>query len=342
MYKRRLEQAHPPQSVGPMSLRATRARKLLRYGWTIARAIRARSLLKLLRGMQGALVQIENTSYCNYHCTYCPTHSPGSTLEVNRGHMSMATFNAILDDNPKARLAVIQGQGEPLLDPTVFDKLAAARSRGIATQIITNGSLLNGPMIQRLWKEGPELLLLSVDAVSAEKNAAQRVGMKFDKVIEGIRALTAARPRTGRSMAVGLLSIVHGPFDAEVETALRSFNRLGLDIVLYKQLNPSYENRIKGYRAPAIDAVPRRVRRALNYPLSHQRITALSPCAQLHYGFPYYLWGGERTPCCVMNDRRYAAPEFEPARLRERFARGQMPSECEKCSFFAGYPAGAR
>jgi pyruvate-formate lyase-activating enzyme len=320
-------------------LATIRWKKLLRYGWTLARAVRVESVLRLAGGLEGALVQIENTNYCNYHCTYCPTHSPGSTLEVRRGHMSMATFEAILEANPKARLAVIQGQGEPLMDPTVFEKLAAARARGIATQIITNGSLLSEQMNRRLWKEGPELLLVSVDAVSAERNAAQRAGMKFEKVIEGIKALTSTRPPSGRAMVVGLLSIVHGPFDAETETALRSFNALGLDVVYYKQLNPSYENRIAGYRAPAIDAVPAPVRRALNYPLSHQRITPLSPCAQLHYDFPYYLWDGTRTPCCVLNDRRYSAPQFRPEQLRVRFAQRQMPTECEKCSFFAGYPA---
>lgn len=317
-------------------LTAGRWRKLLRYGWTLAQAWRVRDVLGLAMGLDGALVQIENTSHCNFHCAYCPTHSPGSTLETSRGHMSMATFHAILEENPRARLAVIQGQGEPLMDPTVFEKLAAARARNIATQIITNGSLLNPKMIDRLWAEGPELLLVSVDAVSPERNAEQRAGMKYQKVVDGIRALTAARTR--RPMVVGLLSIVHGPFDPEVETALRSFNGLGLDIVYYKQLNPSYENRIEGYRAKAIDPVPARVKRSLNYPLSHQRITALSPCAQLHYGFPYYLWGGQRTPCCVLNDKRYAAEEFQPPKLRERFAQRRMPSECEKCSFFAGYP----
>jgi uncharacterized radical SAM superfamily Fe-S cluster-containing enzyme len=317
---------------------ASRLRKLVRYGWTVLKAAGPRGLPGLARGLKGALVQIENTNHCNFRCSYCPTHSPSSTFKVKRGHMALETFEKILDENPRGRLAVIQGQGEPLIDPGVFEKIRAARARSVVTQIISNGSLLTAEMIDRLWSEGPDVLLFSVDATSAQRNMENRAGMRFDKVVAGIRALTEARARAPRPMVVGLLSIVHGSFNAEVADALRSFNTLGIDLLLYKQLNPSFENRIRGYQAKPIDAVPGWVRRQLDYPISHQRITAISPCAQLAYGFPYYLWDGAKTACCVLNDGRYTAPEFSREALLQRFEERRMPSECERCSFFAGYP----
>ena len=134
-----------------------------------------------------------------------------------------------------------------------------------------------------------------------------RAGMRFDKVIAGIRTLTAARAQARRPMVIGLLSIVHGPFDAEVAEALRSFNSLGIDLLLYKQLNPSFENRIRGYQARPDDEIPASVLRELNYPISHQRIARISPCAQLAYGFPYYLWDGGRRPAACSTRRLHRA-----------------------------------
>ncbi len=308
---------------------------------TFARAAGPRRLARLARSTGGALVQIENTNHCNYRCTYCPTHSEQSLFQVRRGHMTLDTFRATVDRHPAAALVVIQGQGEPLMDPGVFEKIALCRRRRVATQIISNGSLLGEAMQERLWREGPDMLLFSVDCVSPERNMRERKGMKFDRVIAGIRALTARRAAAPRRMVVGLLSIVHGPFDAEVEAALRSFNGLGLDIVYYKQLNASYENRIKGYRAPPIDAVPARVSRELDFVVSHQRVARLRPCAQLAFDLPYYLWEGGRTPCCVLNDPRYTAPEFSRDRMMERYRAKCMPGECERCSFFGGYEGGS-
>ena len=318
----------------------SRWRKLAHLGWTLARAGGLRTLTRLAKGgLNGTLVQVENTNYCNYHCRYCPTHSRDSRLPLTRGHMSQETFRAILERNPRACHVVIQGQGEPLLDPGVFDKIALARSAGLVTQIISNGSMLSDKMIERLVVEGPDVLLFSIDAVSPERNMQQRQGMKYADVVRGIEKLNGRRARSRRSMIVGILSIVHEPFGAESEQALLDFDRLGVDGLLYKQLNPSYENRINDYAASPIEDVPASVLRSLGFPLSHQRLATKRPCAQLRHGMPYYLLDGRETPCCVLNDARYTTPEFSRTRLLERYAQRRMPEECVRCSFFGGYEA---
>jgi hypothetical protein len=314
-----------------------RLARLARMGWTAARAAGPKQLARLALGAQGAVVQIENTNHCNFHCAYCPTHAPGAAGEVTRGHMTQETFARILDENPRALLAVIQGQGEPLMDPGVFAKIAAARARRLVTQVISNGSLLGPAMIERLRREGPDVFLVSLDARSPEENEQERAGMRFSRVLEGLRALIAARARAARPMAVGILSIVPGPFGAETERALRRYDALGVDVLFYKQLNGAYAERIRGYRAPPIDGVPLRVRASLSFPLSHQRIAAVRPCPQLAHDFPYYLWDGRRTACCVLNAPHHAAPEYARERLLARYAERRMPAACEACSYFAGY-----
>jgi MoaA/NifB/PqqE/SkfB family radical SAM enzyme len=224
------------------------------------------------------------------------------------------------------------------MDPTLFDKIALARARGLLTQVISNGSLLDATRIGVLLAKGPDVLLFSVDCRSAEKNEASRSGMRFSQVLDGIRALTNARREQGAARpVVGLLSIVHGSFDAEVEEALLRFDTLGIDVLLYKPLNRSFEGRIEGYRGSAIEPVPARLRRRLGYVVSHQRVATIAPCAQLKHALPYYLWDGTETACCVLNDRRYASPEYARSALLRRYEQRSSPPECERCSFFAGY-----
>ena len=317
---------------------AARYRKLARAGLALGRAASSRQVLSALASPDGALLQVENTNYCNYHCDYCPTHSRQSTIaKPLRGHMSMKQFRRVLDDNARATVVVIQGQGEPLMDPTLFEKIAMVRERGRLSQVISNGSLLDEAKIARLAADGPDIILFSVDCLSATHSQAARKGMRYLEVLGGIRALTAARRGKQRRLVVGLLSIVHGSYDAEVEDALLRFNTLGIDVLLYKPLNRSFEGRIKGYRGSAIEPVPARVRRQLNYLISHQRLATIAPCAQLKYSLPYYLWDGTKTACCVLNDRSYATPEYAPQALLQRYEERRSPPECERCSFFAGY-----
>lgn len=286
--------------------------------------------------LRGALVQVENTSHCNFRCAYCVTHSPSSLLAPRRGHMTMATYARILDAHPEARVMVIQGDGEPLLDPTVFEKIALARARGLVTQIISNGSLLRPAMIERLADEGPDVFLVSLDAVGPATNERNRRGLDYAAVTGGVASLVARRRRGPR--VIGLLSVLHGPFGDETAAALRDFDRLGIDVLFYKQLNRAYEGRIRDYRGGPAGAIPAALRRTLSYPISHQRLATTRPCPQLRYRLPYYLWNGEQTACCILNSERYATPDWSHDALTARWQARAMPSECESCSYFGGYP----
>jgi sulfatase maturation enzyme AslB (radical SAM superfamily) len=292
---------------------------------------------------QGALLQIENTSYCNFKCRYCVTHSPNSLVPLRRGHMSMDTYRAIIERHPEARIVVLQGDGEPLMDPTLFDKIAYARARGLATQVISNGSLLVAKesssvpsMIDRLLQHGPDLFLVSIDAVSPQRNEHNRTGLNYRAVTAAVAQLNA-KPKS-RRMIVGLLSVVHGEFSDESADALRDFDRLNIDVLFYKQLNRAFVGRIKDYQGGNASAVPRQLQRQLSYPISHQRLSNIAPCPQLKFALPYYLWDGQRTACCILNSERYAKPEFSRESLLSGWRKKAMPSECEQCSYFAGYP----
>jgi len=151
----------------------------------------------------------------------------------------METYTRILDANPRARVVVIQGDGEPLLDPTVFDKLALAREPRPQDPDHQQRLAAEAKMIERLLAEGPDLFLVSLDAVSPETNQKNRTGLDYARVTVSLAELCARRERAPR--IIGLLSVVHGAFTDETAAALRDFDRIGIDVLFYKQLNRAFE-----------------------------------------------------------------------------------------------------
>lgn len=90
-----------------------------------------------------SLVYVETTNYCNAHCTFCLY----GLMERPVEYMSVDQFKFIAD-KVKSRGILICAMfcfGEPLADPTLFEKIEYARQIGVMPPVIgfnTNVSLL--------------------------------------------------------------------------------------------------------------------------------------------------------------------------------------------------------
>ncbi len=113
---------------------------------------------------------------CNYKCGFCYA----SFASARRSHIPQSELHEIIRQTAclpppigiTARKVTFAG-GEPLLSPTVLEDVAFARSQGLVTSLVTNGSLLTGEKIQLL---APVLdwLAMSIDSLNAGTN--QRIG----------------------------------------------------------------------------------------------------------------------------------------------------------------------
>jgi MoaA/NifB/PqqE/SkfB family radical SAM enzyme len=290
------------------------------------------------KGRMGAVVQIENTSRCNFHCVYCPTHSPNALTGAAKATMDLATFRGILDANPRAKMVHLQGQGEPFLDPGIWEKLDLCRERRLFTEIISNGSVLHGKTAEKLLASPLNVLFVSVDVAAPEEVERHRLGMNYARVLENVRALTAERDKRGLPLVIGLISVFYSADAARLERALAEFDALGIDVMLYKELNGAFEERIGGYKTERLVDPAAKLKRRLGFWMSHQRGNKpVKPCLWLKNDFRYYLADGQATACCALNEARYAAPEWSRESLLTQWRQKALPSECEHCSYFGGY-----
>ena len=84
--------------------------------------------------------------------------------------------------------------GEPLLDRRLEDKIRYAKRRGLKkVKILSNGSLLTESRCHSLIEAGLDEIKISIDGVTKEEFEQIRVPLKFDRVMQNIKYLAAAR-----------------------------------------------------------------------------------------------------------------------------------------------------
>lgn len=91
---------------------------------------------------------MEVTTACNYECSICL----GRGLARPKKYLSLGGFQRILDTG-RFRHVGLHGWGEPLLHHELFEMVEYAESKGILTNLTTNGTLL-GKRLEEIFRSG--------------------------------------------------------------------------------------------------------------------------------------------------------------------------------------------
>jgi MoaA/NifB/PqqE/SkfB family radical SAM enzyme len=132
-------------------------------------------------------LEIGLSSNCNFRCDYCCAYNLN-----DRKFLTAESIFAILDDAPALKRVKLSG-GEVLI---YFDECVKVveycSSRGIQTQINTNGSLLNEEKIRTLEEAGLGCLHYSFNFTNSKDFSAyyKQPGTVFDKILQNIRIST--------------------------------------------------------------------------------------------------------------------------------------------------------
>ncbi len=186
----------------------------------LKRAKLARRVLALAgrdRAPLPEIIQIEATNLCNARCVFCPRER----MQRKQGVMEMDLYRKVVDEAallgiPHVRL---HNYGESLIDRQLVEKIRHAKSRGIReVGLISNGSLLTPTLARAIVEAGLDAINISVDAAGKEAFERTRVGLKYDRVIENIEGLVAAREALGARRPKLILSFVRQD-DSEAERA---------------------------------------------------------------------------------------------------------------------------
>lgn len=181
-------------------------------------------------------IQIENTNRCNLHCIMCGRRF----RKVPDSDLPGEVYERLLQE-VRPVYVTLNGDGEPLLDPGLEEKIRAAKRWGCAVAMPTNMTLLNRVRAPRLLESGIDLLTISLDGATGESYQAVRKGADFERVKANIRdLLDELRTREERKRPrVNILLVLQRSNLFDIDAAVRLQEELGIriDVVPVKYMN---------------------------------------------------------------------------------------------------------
>ena len=141
-----------------------------------------------IRGGPFIAFQIEPTSRCQLKCVMCP----GTVFsdEWVSGDMPLSAYKKISRYFHLVQNVHLQGWGEPLLHPKLFDMIQTAKADNCKTSLTTNGVLLTQNMSEELIKKGLDTVAVSIAGAMRETHESIRCGSHFEQIIDNIRTLS--------------------------------------------------------------------------------------------------------------------------------------------------------
>lgn len=234
-------------------------------------------------------IQIEVTSRCNIQCVMCPV-----TVLADRWptvDLPWETFERIARAFGRTKWVYLQGWGEPLLHPRLFDMIALAKDAGCRVGFTTNGTRLTAKAAERLLDGGVDLLAVSIAGATAATHEGIRAGSNFGRLLANVRRVLALRAQRGtRTPKVELLFLMTSTNLAELPRAVELAATLGADELVATNLDYVITPGMDGLRAFAFSAPEPALREAMDRASALARETGL--------GFrPYPLEPREMAVC---------------------------------------------
>jgi len=205
-------------------------------------------------------VEIELTNRCNLACTQC-LRSLG-LRPYKLGSLDMPGFTNLLDQFPHVLHLSLNGFGEPLMSPILWDAIRhVGKVRPWCKVLIyTNGMLLGDDMIREALRSGLTELNVSLDAGTGEIYRKVRRGGDWDRVIGNIRRFLQLRRESGsRFPRMGLNYVMLNDNEGDLPSFIELAADLGVDYVncvTYATYDWGFRNRrtLSSYRAELVAA----------------------------------------------------------------------------------------
>lgn len=166
---------------------------------------------------------VEVTSRCNLSCFMCVKQQEGN--EQCDGDLSPAMFTRLEPALSRLEALILNGTGEPLLNPHLEEFIRRARRSMPATGWIgfqSNGLLLTNLRALALVDAGLDRICLSIDGASPETFRKVREGGDLLDIEHAFAAMAAAKERCNRpQVQVGIEYVVMRSNLKELPGALR-------------------------------------------------------------------------------------------------------------------------
>lgn len=223
-------------------------------------------------------VRYEVTDHCNAMCIMCPRDKHEDARP--HGIMDLQKYKDSIDEvvSLGAQKVVLTGFGEPMIDRTLEQKIAYAKSKGLNTYIITNASLLSRPRAQSLIEAGLDEMRVSFYGMRPETYNVVMERLDHQVATNNLLGFLEERARLGLKKP-----------------------KLELSYLVMKE-NEADVDAFRAYWEPRADAIemwkPHNFGDGRDYRERHQAVEMKTSCGRPENGPLQIQWNGEVIPCC--------------------------------------------
>jgi len=154
---------------------------------------------------------IEVTNHCNAQCIMCPHEK----MKRKRGHMPWDIFTRIIDQcRPFEGTGLwmnLHKDGEPLLDPLLFDRIGYIRKTlpKSRIQFSSNAGLLSDSIADKLLQNPPDTVVFSVDGTTKDVYEEIRKGLSYEKTVGNVDGFLKKKKASGSGPKVFMQMVVN-------------------------------------------------------------------------------------------------------------------------------------
>ncbi len=151
-------------------------------------------------------IDVEPITSCNLQCSFCQV--PRWERANKTVSMTLEVFKKIIDQFPCLKKVKIQGMGEPFINKQLPDFIGYCTNKGIGTRVVSNGTILNETIRERILDAKLNEIYFSFDGATKETYESLRVGASFEKVLENIRKLCELKKARNSNIHIGMVCLV--------------------------------------------------------------------------------------------------------------------------------------
>ncbi|NLG74145.1 MAG: radical SAM protein [Chloroflexi bacterium] len=142
------------------------------------------------------VAQIETTTLCHMDCIFCVQTQLAGSLQ--RGEMPLSLYREyIVPCLSEFELVYLQGWGEPILPPDLWEMVRLAKEKGCRTGFTTNGKLLDEKAAHQILESGLNLISISFSGATRATHQSTRVNSDWDLLRRNVERLADLKAKGG-------------------------------------------------------------------------------------------------------------------------------------------------
>lgn len=182
-------------------------------------------------------IDVELNAGCNMRCPFC-THGYEKieNTKMDLKHYFRMVDEAVANGAKSLKLNYIN---EPMLRTDLEDCIKYAKNAGIINiYMATNGSLLSESRRKKLIHSGITKIFVSIDAITPETYAKQRLdGKYYEKIVQNVVNLVEERNALGLEFPKVRVSFLKNALNQGEEKAFEDFWQDKVDVIAFQKMN---------------------------------------------------------------------------------------------------------